>query len=358
MKKRLIKLLGLTLAISMSMVMAGCSNTPKEEKTNSASSTTQDNKEKTDGPSGTVMLYSSMQDAQLAAIKEGFTQKYPHIQMDYYAAGTGKVMTKIATEQQAGGVAADMIWVGDPSNYLDFKQKDMLYTYESKEAVNVPKEFIDKDNQFIAGRAVSMGFVYNKNLVSEDQVPKTWEDLLNPEFKDNIAFADPTSSGTTLYTVAGLSQNENYGWDYFKKLKDNGLKLESGSSAVVNKVGAGEYKICLGADHVARLIESQGSPIGFSYLEGDMVVIASPLAITSNSKNLDNAKLLYDFIISEEGQKILVEKHTTPIHKNVSLAGVPTVDELAKKSMRIDDEKLVKEKLSILEEFDSIFKVE
>ena len=54
-------------------------------------------------PSGTVMLYSSLKEKQLVAVKEAFEAKYPGIVMDYYQAGTGKIKTKIATEQQAGG---------------------------------------------------------------------------------------------------------------------------------------------------------------------------------------------------------------------------------------------------------------
>ena len=52
--------------------------------------------------SGNVMLYSSMQEDQIVAIKKGFEAKYPDIKMDYYFAGTGKVITKIAAEKQAG----------------------------------------------------------------------------------------------------------------------------------------------------------------------------------------------------------------------------------------------------------------
>ena len=76
--------------------------------------------------SGNVMLYSSMQEDQLMAIKEGFEKKYPNIKMDYYFAGTGKVITKIATEHQSGQVAADVIWVGDPSDYIGLRMKESL----------------------------------------------------------------------------------------------------------------------------------------------------------------------------------------------------------------------------------------
>ncbi len=79
-----------------------------------------------------VMMYSSMQEDQLVAIKRGFEAKYPGIVMDYYFAGTGRVITKIATEHQAGQVAADVIWVGDPArkkescrNILHLKQKQL-----------------------------------------------------------------------------------------------------------------------------------------------------------------------------------------------------------------------------------------
>lgn len=309
-----------------------------------------------EGPSGEVMLYSSMQDSQLMALKEGFIKKYPNIKMDYYAAGTGKVMTKIATEQQAGGVTADMIWVGDPSNYVTFKEQGILETYESPEAINIPDKFKDIEHQFIAGRVVVMGFAYNKTLLNESEAPTKWEDLLKPEFKDQIVITDPTSSGTTLFTVSALVNNPKYGWEFFEKLKAHGAKLESGSSGTVNKVGAGAYKVCVGADHVTRMLEKQGSPLGFSYPEEDLVFIASPIAMIKDSKNKENVKLLYDFIISEAGQNILVENNTTPVHKNVTLENAISVKEAEARAMDIDGKALAKTKLEVLNKFDSIFK--
>lgn len=89
-------------------------------------------------PSGTVMLYSSLKEKQLVAVKEAFEAKYPGIVMDYYQAGTGKIKTKIATEQQAGQVAADLLWVGDASDYLTFKEQGILEAYVSPESEKVP----------------------------------------------------------------------------------------------------------------------------------------------------------------------------------------------------------------------------
>ena len=161
-----------------------------------------------------VMLYSSMKDSQLTALKEAFMNKYPDIQMDYYTAGTGKVMTKIAAEKQSGKIYADVIWVGEPTNYINFKEEGDLLAYESPEAATIPDALKDKDNYYCAARIVTLGLVYNTNNVKGEDIPEDWSDLLKPRFKDYITMTDPVFSGTTLYTVASFVQNEEFGWEF------------------------------------------------------------------------------------------------------------------------------------------------
>ena len=71
---------------------------------------------------GKVMLYSSMQEDQLMAIEKAFEAAHPDIDMEYYYASGGKVITKVTTEAQAGKIEADVIWTGDPSDYEEFKK--------------------------------------------------------------------------------------------------------------------------------------------------------------------------------------------------------------------------------------------
>ncbi len=349
MKKRIKILLVVIALVSMTVMGCGRASTTAQGGTN-----TEADKQEAVVPSS-VMVYSSLKDTQLAALKEGFMDKYPHITMDYYTAGTGNVMTKLAAEQQAGGISADLIWVGDPTNYIDFKERGLLLAYDSPAAKDIPDRFKDSDNMYISGRLIMLGFVYNTLSLNEEQAPKTWEDLLKPEFKDNITMTDPTTSGTTLYTVAGLTQSPKYGWEYFEKLKANGIKLESGSSAVVNKVGAGEYLVSVGVDYIARSLIAQGSPIGFIYPANDIPIIESPIAIIKNTKNVEAAKLLYDYIITE-GQQVLLEEYTVPINPDLTIEGALPVQEASKRMLAVDNNKLVDEKAKLLETFDNVFK--
>ena len=308
-------------------------------------------------PSGTgkVMMYSSMQEDQLVAIKKGFETKYPDITLDYYFAGTGRVITKIATENQAGQVAADILWVGDPADYLSFKKEGILAQYSSPEAAAIDKKFIDPDGCYTGARMMNMGIGYNSDLIEPEDAPKSWNDLLDKKWEGQIVMTDPSSAGTTKYFVAALLADKNYGEEYFKKLRANGCELESGTTATHNQVAASAYQVGIMLDYVSHNLEAQGSPIAFTYLPKDLVSIFSPIGLVKNSANFENGKLLYDFILSKEGQEILVKNNLLSVRNDVEMPGVD-VDAIAKSALTVDLEALAANSDKILTTFDNIFK--
>ena len=305
--------------------------------------------------SGNVMLYSSMQEDQLMAIKEGFEKKYPNIKMDYYFAGTGKVITKIATEHQSGQVAADVIWVGDPSDYIGFKNEGILAKYSSPEASAIADKFIDSEGYYTGARMMNMSIGYNTSLVTEEEAPKSWNDLLDAKWNNQIVMTDPSSAGTTKYFVGALLSSPDYGEEYFQKLKDNGCELESGTTATHNQVAAGAYKVGIMLDYVTQNLMDEGSPLGFTYIDKDLVSIFSPIGLVEGCANETNGKLLYDFILSKEGQEILVENNLLSVRDDVDQKGA-SVEEIAKAAMTVDLQSLSDNSDQIIETFDNIFK--
>ena len=339
-----------SLMLVMALMMAGCgggdkkADAPKKDAPKAAAAT------------DTVMLYSSMQEDQLNAVKKAFEKKYPNIKLDYYFAGTGKVKTKIFTEAKSGQVAADVIWVGDPADYIGFKKDgNILQKYESPEAKNIDKAFIDPEGFYIGARMMNMGIAYNTTKVKKEEAPKTWNDLLDPKWKGQVVMTDPGTAGTTKYAVGALMASKDYGPAYFEKLKANGTELQSGTTATHNQIAAGAYKVGMCLDYVTNNLKTKGSTIDFVYLDKDIVSIFSPVALVKGAKNEKNGKLLIDFILSKEGQEVLVANNLLSVRKDVKQTG-ESAETIAKRAMSVDLQALASGSKDMLKQFDGIFK--
>lgn len=301
-----------------------------------------------------LMLYSSLKEKQLDAIKKGFTKANPDIDFDYYSAGSQKVITKIATEVQAGKIGADVIIVGEPDYYNELKSKGMLLAYNSPEAKKVPAQIRDAEGYYTGIRASLMVIGYNPNLLKGDDIPKDWSDLLNPKFKGWIGLADPTLSGTALYTVAGLIQN--YKWEYFEKLKANGGVVAAGSSDIVQKIASGDLKAGIVVDYLARTAAGQGSPVKYVFPKSGVVMVAGPVGILKATKSEKAAKKFVDYILSLEGQKELAKADVLPARPEVKMEGVPSISEVAKTALSVNDKNLMIEKAAMLDKFSKLMR--
>jgi len=151
-----------------------------------------------------------------------------------YRSGTNKIVLKVKSDlRSAGRVKADLIWVADPAYFMDLKGQGLLLKYTSPKASVIPAKYKDPDGYFTAERILNMGIAYHTKLVKPNESPKDWENLLDRKWKGQIAIPDPNYSGSTLDTVEAISSK--YGWDFFKKLRENGLIVMKGSSLTVRK---------------------------------------------------------------------------------------------------------------------------
>ena len=204
------------------------------------------------------------------------------------------------------------------------------------------------------GKQIMEGILIHKK-VTKEEAPKNWNDLLDPKWKGQIVMTDPGTAGTTKYAVGALMASKDYGPEYFRKLKENGTELQSGTTATHNQIAAGAYKVGMCLDYVTENLKTKGSTIEFVYPEKDGISIYSPIALVKGAANMDNGKLLYDFILSKEGQDVLVANNLLSVRKDIKQRDV-TIEEIAAHAMNIDLATLAANANKVLDDFDAIFK--
>lgn len=295
-----------------------------------------------------------MQEEEIRAIKEGFEAKYPQITMNYFFAGTNKVLTKLATEMQSGEISADLVWTGAPSDYRKLKENRYLSPYISPQAININEAFMDEHHYYIGGRLMSAVIAYNTDLVSEEDAPRTWDDLLDPRWNGQIVMTDPGSSGSIKYFVGALMNSPAYGTAYFERLRENGCMLESNSTATHLQVAHGTYAVGICMDYIVSNMEEAGEPISFRLPERDTVPIYSPMGLVAGCPNERNGRLLYDYILSKEGQTILTEHHLHSIRDD--LGNTPdSIQTVLDSRLPVNEQEISDTMEDVMDRFDRIF---
>ncbi|PKK81129.1 MAG: hypothetical protein CVT47_04035, partial [Thermoplasmata archaeon HGW-Thermoplasmata-2] len=286
------------------------------------------------GPA-TIMLYTSVPEGVVVPLVEKFNaENSSDITVEYYRAGSNSIISKITTELIVGRVQADVIWVADPAYPMSLKKMGLLMPYETP--ASIPDQFKDPDGYFCAGRVINMGLAYNTNLVSAEEAPKDWEDLLDPKWKGNVGLGSPLFSGTAIDAYQALrdkfgtegEQSSKYAV-YFKKLADNGAVVVSGQEDVIRKIASGDLKVGMAVDFMVRQQIDAGGPIAFVYPESGAVAIASPLAILASTDEPEAAQEFIDFCLSQAGQEFLVQLRVLSVNLDIAPPeGVPTVPEI------------------------------
>ena len=301
-----------------------------------------------------LMVYTSMKESLIGKLRDTFAKKHPEVAFDYYSAGAGKLMAKIAAERQSGKLTVDVLWHSEVPDFYQLKKEGVWEKYVSPEAKIVQSPVKDPDGFFTPARLGTLGIAYNTKKITA--APKGWEDMLDPRFKDGFAIANPALSGTAMVSVAMLANT--FGWEYIQKLRANGAKMGAGSGQVVDDTASGDFKASLAPDYIAIDKIKKGANMGIVFPK-EMLVVPSPIAIFKGTPNLKAAQKFVDFLLSKDGQAIVAAEGTLPIRADVVVDtkhGLPPADEAVKRAMKVDYLKVMEEKESIIQKFTQIMR--
>ena len=332
-------MLGAAAILALSVALAGCGGGDKKAE------------KKAGGTKGEIMVYTSIYpDIIDNMCKPNVAKAFPEMKVNWFQGGTEKVVTKITGEIKAKKIGADVLMVADPSYYLKLEDQKLLLPYKSKEEKNLINDKA-ADGAWYAVRVCNMIIAYNADKLKAEDAPKNWTDLTDPKWKGKIAMPNPMLSGTAYVAVGALA--DKYGWEYFDKLKANGLRVEEGNSAIQNKLLTGEYAAAMILEeNILKLANVKKEPLKVIYPKDGVVQVPSPIAIFNTTKNPEGAKALVDWWLSKEGQQAVVKGWMHSVRGDVKepIGSVPTKG-LTDGKIKVDWRKLADNNAKIKEEF-------
>lgn len=270
-----------------------------------------------------VVLYSSNQPDMLDMITLDFEKK-TGIKLTVVRMGTGEAMKRIEAEK--ANPLCDVFWSGDVA-VLD-NAKGNFQPYVSPEAATLPAEYMDKDKLWTAANTHLMIIMANTRLVPQPDLPKSWEDLLQPQWKEKIVMANPLKSGSAYAQVYGIYKL--YGWDGLSKLIQNAKILDS-SSLVYKGVAEGEFALGITMEYAAhRYVAGGAEQVQVIYPEDGVIAAPEGAAIIANCKHPEEAKALVDYLLSQDTVNLIFEKYfRRPARPDtVKVEGMPSLDEI------------------------------
>ena len=191
-------------------------------------------------------------------------------------------------------------------------REGLLDPYQSAATKAVPDDFKSAAGLWtgISGRARVI--LYNKNLVSEKDAPRSVLELADPQWKGKLAIAG-TRERTSLAWAAAIvaTKGEAFARNYFAGLQANGLKILTDNTEVWQGVGRGEFAIGLTNSPNYYLAKKMDLPIGVVYPDQDGSGLGTPInpnaaAVIKGAGHPEAARKFIDFLLSPEGQRILV----------------------------------------------------
>jgi len=250
---------------------------------------------------GALVVYTSMSVDQAQRILDVFKARYPFLKTTMFRAVGERLLTKIMTEAQAGKYDFDAVQSAESQAYF-LKKKNLLQKYVSPETKNIQKPFFDPEGYWAAVYIMPNVIAYNTRMIKRNEVPKTDEDLLNPKWKGKMGM-DHTKPEWFAWKLKRMGEEK--GLAYMKKLGAQEFRLYAGLSVVTNLLAAGEFPLVLNTYlHNVEDIKRKGAPVDW-IVQDPVFTKFQPLGIGSKAQHPNAAKLFTDFMLSEEGQKVI-----------------------------------------------------
>lgn len=304
-----------------------------------------------EAPAGKLVVYTSQAPEIAQQTMDAFKAAYPNVQVEWTRNGTTQLMNVLRTEMMSGEAKPDVLLIADAINLGALKNENHLYSYSDAPLSHINPSFYDKDKTFFGTKIIATVIAYN---TQHAQPIDSWNALAVEANKGQIAVPSPLYSGAALYKLHTDINTPSIGWSFYKKLAAIGIAPQGGNGPALKAVASGLDKYGIITDADVILAKKKGSPVDLVYPKEGVSYVTEPVAIMKTAHNLPAAKAFVNFMLSEPGQKLVVEQGNRPVDDRVSApAGFTPINKI--KLLSPDVAKAIKEDAAVRDQFTALF---
>jgi iron(III) transport system substrate-binding protein len=297
---------------------------------------------------GKVMVYGASSLTEAVPVIKKFEQKYPFLKVEYQQALGETNANRIMTEAMAGRYQAD-VYTGKLRAALLLRSKGLLDKYLSPERRFFREGLIDPEG-YRAPIYLSIFIIaYNTRLVRPQEVPKNYDDLLDPKWKGQVGL---NRYEYDWFTGVLEVMGKDKGTAYMEKLAKQDPVLRDTGSLSAQLLAAGEFPLGTMYVHSAARMKKQGAPVEWAKFEFPAPTNLTSMSILGKAPHPNAARLFYDHFLSQDVQEMLAAMGRIPSRNGVR-SDLPEGTKLFFIDERLASDKVVDRSI---QEFDRIFK--
>lgn len=291
---------------------------------------------------GSLLFYTTTPLEYATQLIEPFEKKYG-IKVNVWRARSELILQRVLNEARGGKPVVDVVGSISPPMEALRREKLLQEVYSPHHKELIPSA-VPSHREWVSTLQYVFVQAYNTNKVSKTELPRTYQDLLNPRWKGRLAIE---ANNHEWMSSVIKDMGEANGIKFFKDLvANNELSVRSGHPLLTNLTASGEVPLALTVyQYSVEQAKKKGSPIDWFVID-PAITIADGMAIPKKAPNPHAALLFYDYMISPEAQEILVKigyratnSRVEPPFKNVRLKILDTgtlLDEQESSTARLE----------------------